>query len=113
LEKLKLAHKIQPDKGGLRDIHLSFGQSRRLALLIALHEDRPLYVFDEWDSGQDPSFKKVFFTEIIPNLQARGKTVVVVTHEDRYLHVADRVIRLDFGKIESDLPVRKLAAEIA
>ena len=62
-------------------------------------EDRPVYVLDEWAANQDPHFKKVFYLEVLPELRARGKAVLVITHDEEYFHVADRVIRLDAGRI--------------
>jgi len=70
-------------------------------LLTAYLEDRPIYVFDEWAADQDPHFKSVFYAQPLPDLKARGKTALVVTHDDRYFHSADRVIKLDYGKIVS------------
>jgi putative ATP-binding cassette transporter len=101
LNRLHLDHKVQVKNGKLSTLELSHGQRKRLALLTAFLEDRPIYVFDEWDSGQDPVFKQVFYLEVLPELKARGKTIVVISHDDRYYHMADRVIRLEFGKIEA------------
>ena len=81
---------------------MSQGQRKRLALLTAWLEDRPIYVFDEWASDQDPMFKEVFYRQIVPELKSRGKTVVVITHDDRYYQMADRLIKLERGKIELD-----------
>lgn len=100
LNRLHLDRKVEVKEGKLSTLELSHGQRKRLSLLTAFLEDRPIYVFDEWDSGQDPVFKKVFYLEVLPELKARGKTVVVISHDDRYYQLADRIIRLEFGKIE-------------
>ncbi len=71
-------------------------------MLTAYLEDRPVYLFDEWAADQDPSFKEVFYTQLLPELRDRGKTVLVISHDDRYFHLADRVVKLDYGKIEYD-----------
>ena len=68
-------------------------------MLTAYLEDRPFYVFDEWAADQDPQYKEVFYTELLPELRARGKGVAVITHDDRYFHLGDRIIKLDEGKI--------------
>jgi putative ATP-binding cassette transporter len=81
---------------------LSQGQRKRLALLLAYLEDRPIYVFDEWASDQDPIFKEVFYHQILPELKARGKTTIVISHDDRYYHVADRLIKLERGVLDSE-----------
>src|SRR4029077_10583080 len=85
---------------------LSQGQRKRLALLNAYLEDRPLYLFDEWAADQDPAFKEVFYRRLLPQLKAAGKTVVVISHDDRYFDLADRIVRLDEGRVVFDGPVR-------
>jgi len=80
---------------------LSTGQRKRLAMVVALLEDRPVYLFDEWAADQDPEFRRYFYDELIPLLKRRGKTVIAVSHDDRYFHCADRVMTLEYGKIRS------------
>jgi putative ATP-binding cassette transporter len=99
LQQLHLQHKVKVSNGVLSTTSVSQGQRKRLALLTAYLEDRPFYMFDEWAADQDPHFKNVFYTQLLPELKARGKTVLVITHDDRYFGVADRVIKLDYGKI--------------
>ena len=97
LERLQIDHKVQVKDGKFSTTSLSAGQRKRLALLGAFLEDRPIYVFDEWASDQDPMFRDVFYYELLSELKARGKTVVVISHDDRYYHVADRIIKLESG----------------
>jgi putative pyoverdin transport system ATP-binding/permease protein len=104
LAQLHLDHKVQVKDGVFSTTDLSQGQRKRLALLAAYLEDRSIYVFDEWAADQDPQFKEIFYLQILPMLKARGKTVVVISHDDRYYHVADRVIKLENGKLEYDNP---------
>jgi putative ATP-binding cassette transporter len=99
LEQLHLKHKVRVTNGTLSTTAVSQGQRKRLALLTAYLEDRLFYLFDEWASDQDPLFKNVFYTKLLPDLKARGKTVLVITHDDRYFHMADRIIKLDYGKV--------------
>jgi putative ATP-binding cassette transporter len=99
LEVLDLAHKVKIEDGRFSTIELSQGQRRRLALLSAYVEDRPIYVLDEWAADQDPAFRNIFYTELLPELKRRGKTVVVVTHDDRYFRMGDRIIKLEYGKL--------------
>ena len=80
---------------------LSDGQKKRLALLVTFLENRAIFVFDEWASDQDPLFKEIFYTQLLPDLKARNKTALVITHDDRYFHLADRIIKLDYGRIET------------
>ncbi|MFB7724074.1 ATP-binding cassette domain-containing protein [Nocardia sp. NPDC056100] len=99
LKELQIAHKVTVKDGKLSTIDLSQGQRKRLALLTALLEDRAIYLFDEWAADQEPKFRDVFYTEILAELKARGKTVIVITHDDRYFHLADQLVKLDFGKL--------------
>ena len=98
LRLLQLDHKVEVKDGALSTTALSQGQRKRLVLLTALLEDRPIYILDEWAADQDPQFKKLFYTEFLQELKGRGKTVVVISHDDRYFYLADRIIKLDYGK---------------
>ncbi|AFZ14719.1 cyclic peptide transporter [Crinalium epipsammum PCC 9333] len=102
LIKLQLDHKVEVKDGMLSTTALSQGQRKRLALLTAYLENRPIYIFDEWASDQDPVFKEIFYTQLLPELREKGKTVIVVSHDDRYFHLADRVIKLDYGQVQHD-----------
>jgi putative ATP-binding cassette transporter len=104
LADLKLDAKVHVSDGAFSTTALSQGQRKRLMLLTAYLEDRPVYVFDEWASDQDPVFKEVFYTQILARLRERGKTVVVVSHDDRYFSVADRTIFLEDGRARMAAP---------
>jgi putative ATP-binding cassette transporter len=93
-----LDHKVKIKDGIFSTLELSQGQLKRLALLTSFLEDRPFYIFDEWAADQDPFFKEIFYLQILPELKQRGKGVICITHDDRYFHIADRVIKLDSGK---------------
>lgn len=101
LELLELKEKVTVVDGRFSTILLSQGQRKRLALLCAYLEDRPIYVFDEWAADQDPLFKEIFYTQILPDLKQRGKAVLLATHDDRYFHLADRIVKLDSGRLVS------------
>jgi putative ATP-binding cassette transporter len=108
LHRLGLGRIVRVENGVISNTNLSRGQSKRLALMVALLEDRPMYLFDEWAADQDPEFRRVFYRELLPELRAQGKAVVVITHDDRYFDAADRVIQLQDGRVvdESDSDVR-------
>jgi len=102
LVQFQLDHLVQVDAGMLSTLALSHGQRKRLALLSVYLEDRPFYVFDEWASDQDPMFKAIFYRQMLPELKLRGKMVVVISHDDHYYGMADRIIKLDYGKCIQD-----------
>ena len=102
LERLHLDHKVAIEQGVFSTTQLSQGQRKRLALLCAYLEDRPFYLFDEWASDQDPLFKDVFYTQILPELRSRRKAILAISHDEQYFSCADRVIKLDYGKITRD-----------
>lgn len=99
LIQLELERKVTVKDGILSTTNLSQGQRKRLALLTAYLENRPIYVFDEWASDQDPVFKEIFYHKLLPELKQRGKTVIVVSHDDRYFDKCDRIIKLDYGSV--------------
>jgi len=102
LQRLKIAHKVQITGGRLSTLELSTGQRKRLALVHAYLEQRPIMMLDEWAADQDPTFRHIYYTEILPELKAQGKTLIVVSHDDRYFEVGDRIIRLEHGKVAED-----------
>jgi putative ATP-binding cassette transporter len=101
LELLELNEKVSVIEGRFSTILLSQGQRKRLALLCAYLEDRPIYVFDEWAADQDPLFKEIFYSQILPDLKQRGKAILLATHDDRYFHLADRIVKLESGMLVS------------
>lgn len=98
LERLRLTEVVSVHGGVLSSRDVSRGQRKRLALLTALLEDRPIYLLDEWASDQDSEFKEIFYRELLPELKRRGKTLVVISHDDRFFELADRRLRLVDGR---------------
>nr|WP_256433578.1 MULTISPECIES: cyclic peptide export ABC transporter [unclassified Myxococcus] len=101
LSRLQLQHKVRVEDGKLSTVSLSQGQRKRLALLTSFLEDRPIYVFDEWAADQDPLFRELFYREMLPALKNQGKLVFVISHDDRYFHLADRLLKLESGQLVS------------
>jgi len=99
LHRLDLAHLVDLHAGSFSTVDLSTGQRKRLALLHAILEDRDILMFDEWAADQDPTYRQLFYTTILPELQGLGRTIIVVSHDDRYFGVADRVIHMEGGRI--------------
>lgn len=102
LEKLALSDKTSFNGSGFSNTRLSFGQCKRLALIAAVLEDRPFYLLDEPAAGFDPHFRQYFYEDFLPELKAQGKTIVVVTHDDRYFSCCDHLIKLEQGRIVED-----------
>ena len=101
IDRMELAGKVDFVDGRFSTLDLSTGQRKRLAMIAALLEEREVCVFDEWAADQDAHFREVFYKELLPELKRQGKTIVAVTHDDHYWHVADRLITLDLGAIVS------------
>lgn len=107
LKKMKLEDLIDTTKEESVRRKFSKGQSKRVSMIFALLEDKPILVLDEWAADQDPYFRKYFYEELLPKFKAEGKTIIAVTHDDAYFHLADRVIKFDYGKISKDITVDK------
>lgn len=102
LTMLQLEHKVSIQDGKLSTTNLSTGQRKRLALLTAYLEDRPIYIFDEWAASQDPLFKEIFYRKLLPELKSRGKLIIVISHDDHYYDIADHIVKLDYGQLSID-----------
>jgi putative ATP-binding cassette transporter len=98
-EKMGLSQKIKYSDNRFSTYHLSTGQKKRLAMISALMEDRPVYVFDEWAAEQDAAFREYFYRTIIMDLKRNNKIVLCVTHDEKYFHIADKMLCLEYGKI--------------
>lgn len=99
LSELEIDRKVKVENGRFSTLALSDGQRKRLALLVTFLEDRDIYIFDEWAADQDPMFKQVFYHHILPELRARNKVVVVISHDDRFFHVADKLLIMEEGQL--------------
>ena len=102
LELMGIDHKVKWKNRKLVHSELSTGQKKRLAFVVALLEDRPIYIFDEWAAEQDPIFRKKFYLELLPMLKNRGKTIIASSHDDQYFHAADQVITMNYGQMEGE-----------
>jgi putative ATP-binding cassette transporter len=102
LETMGLATKTEFRDGRFTNLELSTGQRKRLGFVAALLEDKPVYVLDELAADQDTDFRRRFYDELLPALKARGKTLIVVSHDERYFRVADRVLLMEDGRLVSE-----------
>ena len=105
LGRLGLDGKVHVEGGRFSTIDLSQGQRKRLSLLSLWLEDRPIAILDEWAANQDPASKRAFYLETLPDLRASGKTLLVISHDDEYQDVADRVLRLRDGRLVEDASI--------
>ncbi|AZD09451.1 PvdE, pyoverdine ABC export system, fused ATPase-permease component [Pseudomonas chlororaphis] len=103
LDRLEIAHKVSVKDGAFTTTDLSTGQRKRLALVNAWLEGRPVLVFDEWAADQDPAFRRIFYTELLPDLKRLGKTIIVISHDDRYFDIADQLVRLRAGQVVHEM----------
>ena len=100
LERMQLDRKVKFVDDKFTTLELSTGQRKRLALVVSLLDDKPVFIFDELAADQDPEFRKFLYEEVLPGLKSLGHTVIAASHDDRYFHVADTLIKMEYGKIE-------------
>ena len=99
---MRLDQRVEIRDGKFSDLNLSTGQRKRLALLVAMLENRQICIFDEWAADQDAEYREQFYLHLLPELKAHDKMVIVISHDDRYYAYGDRLIKLDQGKIVLD-----------
>ncbi|MCP4346395.1 MAG: cyclic peptide export ABC transporter [Desulfobacterales bacterium] len=99
LRKMDIHRKTDYVDGKFTNTVLSTGQRKRLAYIAAILEDKPIYVFDEWAADQDPLFRRYFYEKFLQDLRAMNKTVIAISHDDRFFDKADRVITMEEGKM--------------
>lgn len=100
MRELRLFPKID-DEGRFDTLALSQGQKKRLGLACAMVDDKPILLLDEWTADQDPEFRALFYESFLPHWRQSGKTVIVITHDDRYFHHADLLVTLEAGDLRS------------
>lgn len=99
IEQFKMTGKVTVQDGAFSDLQFSTGQRKRIALIVALLEKKQFMILDEWAADQDPEFRKEFYEQIIPKLREMGKTVIAITHDDRYYEMADHVLYMTDGSL--------------
>lgn len=105
LKVMELDEVVKDDKETSARRSFSKGQGKRMSLIFALLENKPILVLDEWAADQDPHFRKYFYENLLPKLKKQGKIIVAVTHDDAYFKHADRIIKFDYGQIIMDKKV--------
>jgi putative pyoverdin transport system ATP-binding/permease protein len=99
IELFELESKVSITDNRFSTIKLSMGQRKRLALIQALLENKPVIVLDEWAADQDPHFREKFYKQILPLIKSEGKTVIAITHDDKYFSTADHLFKMEEGKL--------------
>jgi putative ATP-binding cassette transporter len=94
---MKMENKFQIESGVFSGLKFSSGQRKRIALIVALMENRPILLLDEWAADQDPEFRKFFYLELLPIFKSMGKTIIAITHDDKYFSSADHLLSLVNG----------------
>ena len=99
---LEMDHKVSVEDSQFSTTKLSYGQRSRLGLIANMLDDKEIYVFDEWAANQDPYFKGIFYKKILPYLKEQGKTVIAISHDEKYFDVADEIIELEEGMVSKN-----------
>ncbi|MET3065574.1 multidrug ABC transporter permease/ATP-binding protein [Atlantibacter hermannii] len=97
LQRLQMSSKLELDNGKILNLKLSKGQKKRVALLLALAEERDIILLDEWAADQDPHFRRDFYQVLLPLMQQMGKTIFAISHDDHYFIHADRLLEMRNG----------------
>ncbi|MFA1016187.1 multidrug ABC transporter permease/ATP-binding protein [Enterobacter sp. SAT-E-asb] len=99
LAQLQMSHKLELQDGKILNLKLSKGQKKRVALLLALAEERDIILLDEWAADQDPHFRREFYQVLLPLMQEMGKTIFAISHDDHYFIHADRLLEMRDGRL--------------
>lgn len=87
------------DKRRARPSQLSGGQQQRVAIARALVHEPRFVVCDEPTSALDADTGQVVMA-LLAEIAVRGdRALVVVTHDSRIFHFADRIVRMDDGRV--------------
>lgn len=90
---------------GHRPMQLSGGQQQRAGIARSL-VNNPRFILADEPTGNLDSVTTAEILTLLDNLNAAGKTIILVTHEDEVAHRAKRIIRLKDGAIQSDERLR-------
>ena len=96
LKKLGLAHRMDH-----RPSEMSGGQQQRVAIARAIAQAPPVILADE-PTGNLDSASSMEILDILKQLHAENRTVILITHDNDIAKQAKRVIRIKDGKIERD-----------
>lgn len=83
---------------GEKGINLSGGQKARISIARAVYADRDTILMDDPISALDANVRKKIFMNLILGY-LKKKTRILVTHAIDFIHLADRIIIMDKGRI--------------
>ncbi|RIK75045.1 MAG: ABC transporter ATP-binding protein [Planctomycetota bacterium] len=92
------------DRADDNPARMSVGQCQRIALARALAADPALVLADEPTASLDAETGRTAIDLLRRTTVMLGKTLIVVTHDHRILHFADRVIAVEQGRLREQLP---------
>ena len=93
---------------------LSGGQRQRVALARALVRPSPVIILDEFSSALDTTTESALISALRADLDARRRTLLLITHRESTLRLVDRVVTLGLGgKVERDCSAREYARDHA
>jgi len=98
IKVLGLEGKVTIEDGAFSTIDLSKGQRKRLSILRSYLEDRPIIIYDECAADLDPEFKEFFYNVLLQQMKKEDKVVIIISHDDGYFSVADRIYKMEMGK---------------
>lgn len=99
IHRFGIGNVVQVNGNRITTTRLSQGQRERLAFAFACSYPSEIVVLDEVSSNQDAGFRSTIYHEILPELKSAGKTVIVITHDERYFDVADTLLKFEHGKL--------------
>jgi putative ATP-binding cassette transporter len=99
LEAMGLARRVGCADGRLIAPDLPVSLRKRLSLIAALQEDKPIYLLDDFTADQDLKFREYFYLSLLPELKAQGKILIATTYDEPYFAAADRVLVLRAGQL--------------
>jgi len=77
---------------------LSAGEQQRVAIARSLSTDPPIIIGDEITANLDKKTSE-FIRDLFKDLKSEKKTIILTTHDDKLIDLADRIITFDDGKI--------------
>jgi putative ABC transport system ATP-binding protein len=96
LERVGLGHRLKNLPG-----QLSGGEQQRVSVSRAIAHDPEILFADEPTANLDRESSATVM-DIFKELHKQGQTIIMVTHEEEYAHVTERIVKLDDGKVLSD-----------